>query len=324
MFHRKVSIIIVTYNGLQRATIPCLERLFCETDNSDYEVIVVDNNSTDGTSLYLQELACREPRLKVVLNSINRGFSGGNNDALQNAQGDIIVLLNNDTLVTKGWLTRIVDTLTGDPSVGMVGPVTNSAGNEQNIFITASSAEEILSEGILWTQKGSKDCFATEKLCFFCVAFRRNLLEAVGMLDEAFGLGFYEDDDYCIRVKKAGYSLKCLEDVFVFHQGGATFNSFPRKTRELLKRNKRLLESKHGITYFQAHPRDRQLDLIESYLDRLEANGFDESIWYRVVNRFNLAKTLQPKGILKKLRFFRRMRHVKNRARTFDTQEEMS
>src|ERR1019366_4801858 len=111
------------------ATMPCLESIFSKTDYSDFEVIVVDNNSTDGTPLYLEELACREPRLKVVLNTVNRGFSGGNNDALQNAQGDIVVLLNNDTLVTGGWLTRIVETLTGDPSVGMVGPVTNSSGN---------------------------------------------------------------------------------------------------------------------------------------------------------------------------------------------------
>jgi GT2 family glycosyltransferase len=320
---QRVSIIIVTYNGLHGATKPCMESIFSETDYSDFEVVVVDNNSTDGTPLYLEELACREPRLKVLLNTINRGFAGGNNDALQIAQGDIIVLLNNDTLVTSGWLTRIVYTLTDDSSVGMVGPVTNSSGNEQNIFISATSTEDIILEGIRWKDNGAGDSFLTEKLCFFCVAFRRKLLEEVGMLDEKFGLGFYEDDDYCIRVKKAGYYLKCLEDVFVFHQGSASFNSFPGKTKELLRRNKRLLESKHGITYFQAHPRDCQLNLIDSYLDRLETSGFDEGVWYRVVKRFSLAKTLQPKGILKKLRFFRRVRRLQNRARIFDPQKEM-
>lgn len=320
---KQASIIIVTHNGMDKATIPCLESVFRETDYDDFEVIVVDNNSSDGTQIFLKDFACREPRLKVVLNTINRGFSGGNNDALQIARGDIITLLNNDTRVTRGWLTRIVETLTDDMSIGMVGPVTNAAGNEQNIFISATAAEDILSEGVLFSQMGTGDGFLTEKLCFFCVAFRRNILEAVGMLDEAFGLGFYEDDDYCIRVKNAGYSLKCMEDVFVYHQGGASFNSFPGRTKELLKHNKRLLESKHGITYFQAHPRDLQLDLIESYLDRLETGGFNESLWYRMLHRFSLVKTLQPKGILKKIRFFLRMRTLQNRVRIFDPKKEM-
>lgn len=318
-----VSIVIVTYNGLQVATISCLESLFLETNGMDFEVIVVDNNSTDGTQRFLEELASRESRLKVVLNTVNRGFAGGNNDALQVACGDILVLLNNDTRVTRGWLTRIVEVLTEDKSIGMVGPATNSAGNEQNIFISGTSPEEIISEGALWKQKSQGDGFTTDKLCFFCVAFRRDLFEKIGMLDERFGLGFYEDDDYCIRVKRAGYSLKCLEDVFVYHQGSASFSAFPRRTKELLRCNKELLESKHGIVYSQAHPRDRQLDLVESYLDRLEANGFDEDIWYRIVKRLSLVKALKPKGFLKKLRFYKRLHKVQKRASTFDSQKEI-
>jgi Predicted glycosyltransferases len=321
---KQASIIIVTYNGLKTATIPCLESIFLDPDVINFEVIVVDNNSTDGTQHFLGELASRESRLKVVLNAENRGFAGGNNDALRVAEGDIIVLLNSDTLVTKGWLSKIVGALTEDKSIGMVGPITNSAGNEQNIFISGASPEEIISEGTVWKLNSQGDSFTTDKLCFFCVAFRRDLFEKIGMLDERFGLGFYEDDDYCIRVKKAGYSLKCLEDAFVYHQGSASFNAFPRRTKELLKRNRRLLESKHGHVYSQAHPRDRQLDLIESYLDRLERNGFDEGIWYRVVKRLSLVKTLRPKGFLKKIRFSTRLHKVKNRARIFDSQKEIT
>lgn len=318
-----VSIIIVTYNNLQTATISCLESLFLETDCMDFEVIVVDNNSTDGTQRFLKELESREPRLKVVLNSENRGFAGGNNDALRIAHGDILVLLNNDTRVTRGWLTRIVEALEEEPSIGMVGPATNAAGNEQNIFISGTLPEEIIFEGALWKQKSNGDSFTTNKLCFFCVAFRRDLLGKIGMLDESFGLGFYEDDDYCLRVKKAGYSLKCLEDVFVYHQGSVSFSAFPRRTKELLKRNKRLLESKHGIVYSQTHPRDRQLDLVESYLDRLEASGFDEDVWYRVVRRLSLAKALKPKGLLKKFSFCQRLHKIQKRARAFDSQKEI-
>src|SRR5664279_1374370 len=91
------SVIVVTYNGLLENTIPCLESIFRRTHGEDYEVIVVDNSSSDGTPIYLTELATREPRLKCVLNPTNRGFAGGNNDGIHSATGSIIVLLNNDT-----------------------------------------------------------------------------------------------------------------------------------------------------------------------------------------------------------------------------------
>lgn len=321
---QKVSILIVTYNNLESATIPCLNSIITETNHLNYELIVVDNNSSDGTQQFLAELASREPCLKVVLNSENRGFSGGNNDALRIAQGDILVLLNNDTRVTDGWLNRISDVLNSDYSVGMVGPVTNSAGNEQNIFISGTSPEEIISEGILWTQNGVGDSFITDKLCFFCVAFRRDLLETVGMLDENFGLGFYEDDDYCLRVKNAGFLLKCLEDVFVYHHGSATFNSIPRQTKLLLKRNKALLEAKHGFTYSQAHPRDRQLELLATYLERLETIGFDEGLWYRLHRRMTLAKQLNPRGLFKRFYYYKKLRHVSRRIQALAKHWELS
>ncbi len=320
----RVSIVIVTYNGLEKATRPCLESIFRDTDHPDLEVIVVDNNSTDGTPGFLASLATHESRLRAILNKDNRGFAGGNNDALRIAKGDIIVLLNNDTLVTPGWLSRIVDVLSENSTAGMVGPVTNSAGNEQNIPVSSLAPEDVISEGIIWNQMGSGDSFQTDKLCFFCVAFRRDLLQEVGMLDEQFGLGFYEDDDYCIRVKNAGYSLRCLEDVFVYHQGSASFTAIPRRTKELLKRNKRLLEAKHGISYVQRHPRDRQLDLIESYLERLETSGFDEGVWYRLDRRLDLATQLMPRGLVKRFFYFRRLLKARNRARTFESHEEWS
>jgi len=238
----ETSIILVTYNNLYEATVPCLDSIFRHTGNEDYEVIVVDNNSSDGSPGYLTELAGREPRLRCVLNTVNRGFAGGNNDGIRAASGTILVLLNNDTQVSEGWLAGLRASLREDGTIGLVGPVSNAVGNEQKIFTSGVTPADILSEGAAWVRHSRGDAFETERLGFFCVALRRETADTVGLLDEAFDLGFYEDDDYCLRVRKAGYRLVCREDVFVYHRGSSSFGKVPGITRELLTKNRRLLE----------------------------------------------------------------------------------
>src|SRR5206468_3038639 len=97
-----------------------------------YEVIVVDNGSSDGTPAFLRDLADRCPAVRAVCNGDNRGFAAANNQGLAFVQGDVLVLLNNDTLVPPLWLRRLIDHLR-DPSVGSVGPVTNRTCNEAQI-----------------------------------------------------------------------------------------------------------------------------------------------------------------------------------------------
>jgi len=163
---KPVSIIIISYNGLEETTAPCLQSIFEQTDYPDYEVIVVDNASKDGTQDYLKKLAAKEPRLKYILNTENRGFAGGNNDAIKAAKGDVLVLINSDTRVSKGWLNRIVDVLVSDPTIGLAGPVSNSTGNEQTIYTSGQTPDDILSEGRQWSEMSSGDIVPMERLCF--------------------------------------------------------------------------------------------------------------------------------------------------------------
>jgi GT2 family glycosyltransferase len=304
------SIVIVTYNGLHEHTIPCLESIFRSTGGEDYEVIVVDNHSSDGTSAYLAELVIREPRLRCILNSTNRGYAGGNNDGIRAASGSVFVLLNNDTQVTAEWLTKLRETLLADRSIGLLGPVSNAVGNEQKIFTSGATPGEILQEGEAWTRCSGGDTFETDRLGFFCVAFRREIIETVGLLDEAYNLGFYEDDDYCLRVQKAGYRLVCREDVFVYHRGSATFEKAPKKTKELLKKNRHLLERKFGIKYSPRHPRERQFDLVESYLQRQIAVGSSTVQQYKIENRLQILNELAPRGLWKRWRYERRLNTI--------------
>ncbi len=306
----KASILVVTYNGLNEATIPCLDSVFERTTHPDFEVVVVDNASTDGTPEHLSALVLREPRLKVVLNRKNRGFAGGNNDALREASGEILVLLNNDTQVSEGWLERLCGPLLRDRSVGLLGPVSNSVGNEQMICTRGGDPAAILAEGRVWTEAARGDTFETERLGFFCVATRRDVVDKVGPLDEGYGLGFFEDDDYCIRVRNAGYRLLCAEDVFVYHRGSVSFGKMPEKVRALLKANRRRLEKKFGVRHEPTHPRERQLDLAEACL----AGGVDpRKARVKASNRLAAAEGQAPRGMLKRWRFEARVKRIREK-----------
>lgn len=295
----EASIIIVTYNGLADTTVPCLESVFRNTDGVDFEVIVVDNASTDGTGEHLRRLASSEPRLRVLLNGTNRGFAGGNNDGLRIARGNSIVLLNSDTRVTGGWLAGLVDVL-GDPEVGLAGPVSNNVGNEQQIFTEGASPDETIAEGLRWCEFSRGDAFETGMLGFFCVAARRDVVEKVGLLDESFGLGYFEDDDYCMRVRKAGYRLVCVEDAFVYHKGEASFSSMDRADlKSLSRRNRKILEKKHDRPGAGLSRSELQLALVESCL----AEGGERAV-LKAQNRLRLLERLRPpKGLVRRARY---------------------
>ena len=127
----RVSIVVITRDHLVFTKL-CLESVLANTDYPDYELIVVDNGSGGELLSYLDQLKDRFPFIRVVRNETNRGFAAANNQGLAQATGDRFVLLNNDTIVPQGWLTRLIRHL-DDPLVGAVGPVTNRISNEAQI-----------------------------------------------------------------------------------------------------------------------------------------------------------------------------------------------
>ncbi|MFZ2448664.1 MAG: glycosyltransferase family 2 protein [Syntrophobacteraceae bacterium] len=309
----RTSIIIVSYNSLRETTAPCLESIFAHGPEEDFEVIVVDNNSSDGTVAWLSELMEREPRLKCVFNDRNRGFAGGNNDGIRIASGEYLVLLNSDCLVSGDWIGGLTQPLERDAGIGMTGPVSNSVGNEQKIFTSGATPEEIMNEGLAWTQRSRGESFDTEMLIFFCVALRRDVVEKVGPLDENFGVGFYEDDDYCIRVRQAGYRLVCVEDVFVYHRGGGSFDGAGVATRKLMRENREKLARKHASAHKRPHPRHLHLGVIEGYLDHAGGAELSPDARYRIANRLRVVKSLMPRGWIKRFMFRRLLGKLERR-----------
>lgn len=242
----KVSVIVVTYNNID-LTRKCLESLEVHSQYNALEVIVVDNASSDGTPGFLSKWVTDRPNRRLILNEENRGFAAANNQGLAIARGDYLVLLNNDTFVTPGWVRTLVRHLQRDNSIGMIGPVTNNIGNEAKIEISYSGMDEMLLKAATYTRLHVGQTYPLRTAAFFCVMMPRSTYERVGDLDEAFGRGFFEDDDYCRRVEQLGLRVVCARDVFIHHHLSASFNKLKNEERrKLFDENRKLYEAKWG------------------------------------------------------------------------------
>lgn len=245
----RVSIIIVSYNNLVLNKL-CLESLIRNTEYPNYEIIVVDNASKDGTPAYLRYINARFPDISIILNDGNNGFARANNQGIARSSGDYIVLLNNDTIVPPGWLSRLLRHLENS-EIGMIGPLTNFVGNEAKLDVDYQTWGEMeaFAARHVWGHDGeSADIYM---LAMFCVAFKRDTYDEIGPLDEQFGLGMFEDDDYAQRMKAKGYRVMCAADAFVHHFGQAAFKKLIEDGRydPLFDENRSYFETKWNVEW---------------------------------------------------------------------------
>lgn len=240
----KVSIIILTYNNLPFNQL-CLESIYANTDYPDFEVVVVDNASTDETPQWLMQYAQLHPNLHLILNSENRGFAGGNNQAAKLATGEFLIFLNNDTVVTSGWVDGLLNHMQRDLRIGLIGPVTNSTGNEARIVSTYTSPNEMEKFAGDRSQKMAGLSFDIRMLAFYCVMARKDQYEAFGGLDERYAVGMFEDDDLAVQYHLAGYKVVCAEDVFIHHFQGTSFGKLEDiQYSKIFEENRRKYEEK--------------------------------------------------------------------------------
>lgn len=238
MGYEPTSIVMVTHNQLA-FTRGCLDSIRFFTDEP-YELIVVDNGSTDGTPTWLK----RQPDVRLIENAENRGFPAAVNQGLNVASGSQIVLLNNDTLVTTGWLRRMLDACNQDPNIGLVGPCSNNVSGPQQIATTYRDLAELDGFAWDWAQNHRGKIQDVERLVGFCLLIRQELLEEVGGFDERFGIGCFEDDDYCRRARNAGHRAVIAKDAFVHHFGSQTFHGSGLDFTAILEENRLKYEQK--------------------------------------------------------------------------------
>lgn len=242
----RVSVIILTFNNLD-LTQACLNSVLECSDYPNLEIIVVDNASSDGTPEYLEDLSLRHQNVRIVLNQENLGFAAGNNAGLSVATGDYMVLLNNDTVVTQGWVMTLLRHFQVNPHLGLLGPVTNNIGNEARIETRYTDIAHMPAEALSYTLAHMGELYSMQNAAFFCAMFPRSTYERCGPISEEYGRGFFEDDDYCRKVHSAGLSIACADDVFVHHHLSASFNKLKEaERRALFEQNKAIYEKKWG------------------------------------------------------------------------------
>jgi GT2 family glycosyltransferase len=211
-----VSIIVLCFNKLNY-TIECIKSVLKNTTALNYEVIIVNNNSSDNTKNYLDSI--KLDNVIVVHNDNNYGFSKGMNIGVARAKYEYIILLNNDTVVNKNWDYYLINTLKQDSDVFGVMPITNHCGNEARVDIKHSTINEFFQKVENINKKIVP--YKAESLILFCTAFRREEFIAIGLLDENYNNG-WEDDDLYERIILQNKNVMISTQSIVYHHGSVT------------------------------------------------------------------------------------------------------
>ncbi|MEK4740982.1 MULTISPECIES: glycosyltransferase [unclassified Bacillus (in: firmicutes)] len=236
------SIIILTHNQLQY-TKECIQSIRTYTVEQEYELIVVDNASTDGTVEWLQ----KQSDIMLVENAENMGFPKGCNQGIKEAKGDNILLLNNDVVVTENWLSNLIRCLYESKDAGAVGPVTNNAAYYTAIQTFYKDIEGMQRFATLYNQSDKDKWEERMKLIGFCMLIKKSVLDEVGLLDERFTPGNYEDDDLSLRMFEKGYKLYLCKDTFIHHYGSVSWKEDSMKFSVVLHANNIKLYEKWGF-----------------------------------------------------------------------------
>ncbi len=260
------SIVILSYNQVDY-TKQCLESIRKYTVYP-YEIIVVDNGSDVETVEYLR----KQQDILLVRNEENRGFAGGCNQGIEMSSGKYIMLLNNDTIVTKNWLNNMVELLESNSEIAMVGPLTNSTVGKQMINVPYGNDMEAMqkfAENISSNRRSRP--WKTLRLVAFCLLIRRSHINEIGMLDDNFKIGNYEDDDYCIRTLLAHKSMFICRNSFIHHFMNISFNKNNLPREEIMLTNKIKLENKWNGMDWNHHAVTNEWLLQHT----LEQEGYD-------------------------------------------------
>jgi GT2 family glycosyltransferase/predicted negative regulator of RcsB-dependent stress response len=240
----KFSIIIPVKDNLE-LTKKCIQSI--KNYTTDFEIIIVDNGSQptyDGSEI-------------IIWNKNNLGFPVAVNQGIKAAQGEVIVILNNDTVVTPGWLDHLAEHL---KTFDIIGPVSNNVSGPQKrdylIYDGQENINKIAAE--MYSEKQGR-AIPFHRLVFFCVAIKKEVIDKIGLLDEQFSPGNFEDDDFCLRAIEAGFKLGIAQDVFIYHKGSATHKTLNLDYQTLMATNL--------AKFRQKWPQNRYIELQGRCLD---------------------------------------------------------
>ena len=208
---KRTAIITLTYNKLEQATKPFLNSLYEFTDEKTFDLVIVDNNSTDGTLEYISEFAQKHSNITIIHNEENLGYSKGNNVGLKaiiDKPYEYVGLLNNDILFTPNWLENTINGFSHSENIGMASPRSN-----EKCKLTPQNYLQGYENFLKKFKAPVKYPLAP---FFSCVIIKKEVIDKIGLLDEAFTPAFWEDWDYAFRAQYAGYNVIYVNSAFIF------------------------------------------------------------------------------------------------------------
>lgn len=246
-----VDVIVCVHNALEDVR-RCLETVEQYT-NTPYRLILVDDGSDEPTANFLKSYS-KSHECTLLRSDQATGYTRAANRGIQASTGEFFVLLNSDTIVTPGWVDKMVACAEAGEKVGVVGPLSNTASWQSipRIEDMGDWASNPLPFGVTVEMMGERVDAASDRLYpdmkllnGFCLLIRRKLIDEIGALDEEnFGAGYGEEDDFNLRARNAGWRLALADDTYIYHAQSRSYSSEKRKL--LSQRAGKILADKHG------------------------------------------------------------------------------
>lgn len=236
----KVFIIILNYNSIND-TVECIESLN-NIDYSNYEIVVVDNS--ESTECY-NLLKNKFNKYEIIRVSENMGYANGNNIGISYAldnKADYICVLNNDVIVEKDFLSKIVKVLNEYKNVGIAGPCICEYKDKSKVQCAGANISlytgltKRVGKGTTYDYKNRKN-IAVDFLGGACFICKREVFDKIGLIPENYFL-FFEETEFCIKAQKAGYKLLCVYESKIYHKGSSTISKFGGLSYYFLNRNR--------------------------------------------------------------------------------------
>ena len=242
------TILILTYNAWEH-TVQCLESIKAVTE-VPYKILVIDNASTDGTIEHLRE----DKAIYHIENSHNIGFANGFNVGLSLIDTPYFAICNSDIVVTRFWLKRLTEHLSEKPDLMAIGPRSNYVSGPQIVKdCTYNTPQSLIDFASQFNRSNEDPAVYFKRIVFFCTVFKKKVLNKVGLLDERYEQGNYEDDDYCMRIAKQGLQTAIDNTVFIHHYGSETFKKNKIDFGKSMERNGQRFMKKWGYNNMQEY-----------------------------------------------------------------------
>jgi GT2 family glycosyltransferase len=288
----KILLGLLAYNNFEKTTKLCLDSLLPQIDNDYIKLKVLDNNSSDGScSKLVDYYKSNKKKFSYELSDENLGFPAGFNKIFNNQSEDWFIIVDSDTFFPNNSIKTLYKILENSKNnQKIIVPLTNSAGNCQHIQFKNKDIDSVLKSYQEIVVNGSDYLQEIYRGDFFCAAIKSELWKELKGFDEIYGLGYYEDFDFCVRAKKIGFPTFLAEKWFVFHKGSESFKH-EKKQNNLLKTNKKIFLAKHPLIKL-LHRRNDILQLLLKQTDNKKNPLF--------ISRVNYLYSDLPKSPLKK------------------------